>query len=147
MWTFVNARSAIEIALCLVLFTTSGAAATFDFSKEDFLRRLAQRLEDEASTQETIDMVTDCKPKSKSVLVCTFTDHGFQHAIASMKKLNLANGNFHQQIRFSIKSENGKVSEIGISGIRSDPVNFLEMGGFLGDIAQTLAVWSRHLMV
>ena len=108
-------------------------AATFEFTKAELIERLNVALKADAAQDVQADKVKTCKPQDGATL-CDFTDNAFQFTIKRFKQMNLANGNFHQDLHMTIQEDGGKVSKIGVIGNRADPVNLLYFGGFMADL-------------
>jgi len=77
--------------------------------------------------------------KTKNGIEVTLNDERFQHGIAELKKLDLANGRFESRlgILLSVGSA-GTITKIGVVGDRSDPVNLMHFVGVMGAVNDML---------
>lgn len=77
--------------------------------------------------------------KTKDGIEVTLNDERFQHGIAELKKLDLANGRFESRlgILLSVGSA-GTITKIGVVGDRSDPVNLMHFVGVMGAVNDML---------
>ncbi|WP_156441310.1 MULTISPECIES: hypothetical protein [unclassified Burkholderia] len=77
--------------------------------------------------------------KTKDGIEVTLNDERFQHGIAELKKLDLANGRFESRlgILLSVGSA-GTITKIGVVGDRSDPVNLMHFVGVMGVVNDML---------
>ncbi|KHK54172.1 hypothetical protein PI87_16835 [Ralstonia sp. A12] len=71
--------------------------------------------------------------KTKDGIAVTLNDTRFQHGIAELKKLNLANGKFQSKLSLVLSTNSsGNVTKIAIMGDRSDPINLMRFIGAVG---------------
>jgi hypothetical protein len=120
-------------AMMFIAASGPSRGATFDFTKAELIDRLNVALKTDAAQGVQADKVKACRRQDGATL-CDFTDNAFQFTIKRFKEMNLANGNFHQDLHMTIQEDGGKVSKIGVIGNRADPVNLLYFGGFMADL-------------
>lgn len=127
--------SIVLIALSAASLVNDALAETpaFSFTPQDFQKKFNAIVDEDGG-----DKIVSLK-KGKGSCRALLSDESFQKSVAEFKKLDLANGRFTMKTRIELKmNQEGKVTEVVMSGDRADPINLLS--SFVGAVGSAIKV-------
>ena len=122
----------------------NASAQVFEMTFEQFHTALDKRIQEDTTDKisKNLNTIKQCK-KAGNTYVCTFNDRGFQSSVARFKKLDLMNGRFTLILKLTVKTENGKISNILLNGDRGDLVNLMQ---FVSTVTNIMQLFDPHIV-